>query len=325
MEEYIDIQGRTYAMRLYQVLFCGLLWLRTNSVADTQATIRADVNLVQLSVRVTDRAGHNVVGLGREAFRLTIDKQEHPITVFNGEDAPVTAGIVVDNSASMAPKRKEVIAAALAFARASNPTDQMFVVHFSKHARFGLPQDKPFTGSLEELETAISKFQLGGTTAFYDALLAAQSQFAKRAGNGRKILLAITDGGDNSSNATLQETIDALVQSEAVVYPIGVFDAANPDQNPQVLARIADSTGGESFLPHTLPEISRICVEIAADVRRQYTLGFAGAEDGQYHQIVVTASDPKHGILTVHTRPGYFGLNPRGSANRSAPQRRTKR
>ena len=312
-------------MRLCQVLFCGLLWLRTNAVADTQATIRADVNLVQLSVRVTDSAGRNVVGLGKDAFRLTIDNQEHPITVFNGEDAPVTAGIVVDNSASMAPKRKEVIAAALAFARASNPMDQMFVVHFSKHARFGLPHNKPFTGSIEELETAISKFQLGGTTAFYDALLAAQSQFAKRAGNGRKILLAITDGGDNSSGATLREAVDALVQGEAVVYPIGIFDAANQDQNPQVLAQIADATGGESFLPTTLPDISRICVEIAADVRRQYTLGFAGAEDGQYHQIVVTASDPRHGLLNVHTRPGYFGLNPRGSANRSAPQGRTKR
>jgi VWFA-related protein len=274
---------------------------------------------------VTDSAGHNVVGLGKEAFRLTIDKQEHPITVFNGEDAPVTAGIVIDNSASMAPKRKEVIAAALAFARASNPMDQMFVVHFSKHARLGLPHNKPFTGSIEDLETAISKFQLGGTTAFYDALLVAQSQFAKRAADGRKILLAITDGGDNSSSSSLEETLDTLVQSEAVVYPIGIFDAANLDQNPKVLSRIAEVTGGESFLPTELADITRICVEIAADVRRQYTLGFAGAEDGQYHQIVVTASDPKHGALTVHTRPGYFAVNPRGSANRSAPKVRYKR
>ena len=312
-------------MQLCQALLCGLLCLSTNYAADIQATIRADVNLVQLSVRVTDSAGRNVVGLGKESFHLTIDQQDHPITVFNGEDAPVTAGIVIDNSASMAPKRKEVIAAALAFARASNPMDQMFVVHFSKRARFGLPHDRPFTGSIEELETAISKFQLGGTTAFYDALLAAEAQFAKRTANGRKILLAITDGGDNSSSATLEETVNELVQSEAVVYPIGIFDAANQDQNPQVLARIAAATGGESFLPSALPDITRVCVEIAADVRRQYTLGFAGAEDGQYHRIVVTASDPKHGPLTVHTRPGYFAVNPRGSANRSALKVRSKR
>ncbi len=301
-------------MRLSRISFAGLVFLRTAAVSDAQTTIRADVNLVQLSVRVTDKEGHNVVGLGQDAFRLTIDTKDHPITVFSGEDAPVTA----DNSASMAPKREQVIAAALAFARASNKKDQMFVVHFNQRARFGLPDNKPFTGSIEELESAISKFDLGGTTALYDAILLANSQFLKHATYGRKILLVITDGGDNSSRASLAQTLEALVDSGAVVYPIGLFDAADRDQNPGVLAHIAEVTGGESFLPAAVAETTRICEEIAADVRRQYTLGFAGAEDGQYHEIAVTASDPKHGPLKVHTRPGYFAVKPRGSANRSA-------
>ena len=107
-------------MRLRRFLFSGILFLSALAVGDAQTTIRADVNLVQLSIQVTDSEGRNVVGLGREAFRITIDKKDQPITVFNGEDAPVTAGIVIDNSASMGPKREEVIAAALAFARASN-------------------------------------------------------------------------------------------------------------------------------------------------------------------------------------------------------------
>jgi Ca-activated chloride channel homolog len=305
-------------MPLSRVLFAGLVFLRTAAVSDAQTTIRADVNLVQLSVRVTDKDGHNVVGLGQEAFRLTIDKKDQPITVFNGEDAPVTAGIVIDNSASMAPKREQVIAAALAFARASNNKDQMFVVHFNQRARFGLPDNKPFTDSIEELEAAISKFDLGGTTALYDAILLANSQLVRHASNGRKVLLVITDGGDNSSRASLAETLEALVDSGAVVYPIGLFDEADRDQNPGVLKRIADATGGESFFPAALADTTRICEGIAADVRRQYTLGFAGAEDGQYHEISVTASDPKHGVLKVHTRPGYFAVKPRGSANRSA-------
>jgi Ca-activated chloride channel homolog len=304
-------------MRLSRLLFAGLVFLRTAAVSDAQTTIRADVNLVQLSVRVTDKDGHNVVGLGQEAFRLTIDKKEHPITVFSGEDAPVTAGIVIDNSASMAPKREQVIAAALAFARASNNKDQMFVVHFNQRARFGLPDTKPFTGSIEELETAISKFDLGGTTALYDAMLLANSQFVRHATQGRKVLLVITDGGDNSSRASLAGTLEALVDSGAVVYPIGLFDPANKDQNPGVLRRIADATGGESFFPAAVADTTRICEEIAADVRRQYTLGFAGAEDGKYHEIAVTASDPSQGVLKVHTRPGYFAATPRGSANRS--------
>jgi Ca-activated chloride channel family protein len=297
-------------------LFSGLLFLCGLDRANAQTTIRADVNLVQLSIRVTDSEGHNVVGLGREAFRITIDKKDQPITVFNGEDAPVTAGIVIDNSASMAPKREEVIAAALAFARASNTKDQMFVVHFNQHARFALPDNRPFTGSIAELETAISGFDLGGTTALYDAILLAQSQF-RRAAYGRKILLVITDGGDNSSRATLAEALDALVKSEAVVFPIGLFDAADRDRNPRVLAHIAEVTGGESFIPAALADTTKICKAIAADVRRQYTLGFAGAQDGQYHQIEVTATDPKRGLLKVHTRPGYFAVKARDSANRS--------
>src|ERR1700755_2184661 len=109
-------------MQSTSVALCGLLAAMILSPGDQQpTTIRADVNLVQLHVRVTNREGRAVPGLAKEAFQLWVDDAPQPITLFQGEDAPVTAGIVVDNSASMAPKRVEVIAAALAFARASNP------------------------------------------------------------------------------------------------------------------------------------------------------------------------------------------------------------
>ena len=99
-----------------------------------------------------------MLGLPKEAFQLFIDNVQQPITVFQRDDTPVTAGIVVDNSASMGPKRQEVVSAALAFARASNPLDEMFVVHFSDHARLGLPEGTLFTGSISALENAIGAF-----------------------------------------------------------------------------------------------------------------------------------------------------------------------
>ena len=304
-------------MRLCTIVLSELLLLllRTAPVTDAQTTIRTDVNLVQLSVRVTDSAGHNVVGLSQDAFRLTIDGKVEPVTVFSGEDAPVTAGIVIDNSISMAPKRKEVIAAALAFARASNKKDQMFVVHFNQRARLGLPMDKPFTGNIEELETAISKLDVGGSTALYDGILLAQQQF-NRATYGRKVLLIVTDGGDNSSRATLAETMDAVLEAEIVAYPIGLFDEKDTDQNPAVLRQLAEVTGGEVFFPAEVQDTTRVCEQIAADIRRQYTLGFTGAKDGKYHDIAVTATDPKLGVLRVHTRPGYYSVKARDSANR---------
>ena len=243
------------------LLLCGLLAAIAMSLAaQQQFAIRADVNLVQLHATVTDSKGHTVLGLGKDAFQLFVDDAPQPVTVFQGEDAPVTAGIVIDNSASMAPKRQEVIAAALAFARASNPTDQMFVLHFNKHSRFGLPEGTPFTGTVSDLETAIAAFQLGGTTAFYDALLTAEAQF-RSADYSRKVLLTITDGGDNSSRANLTAALDGALKAGVVVYPIGIFDQNDRDRNPGVLSKSARTPGARRSSPSSLQMSRRSALE----------------------------------------------------------------
>jgi Ca-activated chloride channel homolog len=294
-------------MRIPKVMFGALLAAIILPSGDQQTTIRTDVNLVLLDATVTDSQGHTVSGLGKEAFKLFVDNLPQPITVFQGEDAPVTAGIVIDNSASMAPKRDEVIAAALAFARASNPKDQMFVVHFSGHPRLGLPEGIRFTGDISELEKAVAAFDFGGTTALYDAMVMAESQF-RWAAYPRKVLLTITDGGDNSSHASLTDALNGAVKAGIVVYPIGIFDENDNDRNPKALSKMAEETGGQAFFSDQLPEITKICVGIAREIRNQYTLGFPGAKDGHYHSIRVTANDPKYGSLEVHTRSGYFAV-----------------
>jgi VWFA-related protein len=293
-------------MQIASIGLCGLLAAAAFSPGDPQATtIRAEVNLVQLHVRVTDRAGHAISGLTKDAFQLWVDDVVQPITVFQGEDAPVTAGIVIDNSASMELKRGEVVAAALAFARASNPKDQMFVVHFNDHARLGLPEGTRFTGDVSELERAISAFELGGTTAIYDALKLAESHL-KHAVYPRKVILLITDGGDNSSRATLDEVLDAALKAGITVYALGVFDENDRDRRPALITRIAEQSGGQAYFPAAVPEVTRICVAIAGDIRQQYTIGFPGSEDGQYHQIRIAATDSAKGPLVAKARPGYI-------------------
>jgi VWFA-related protein len=215
----------------------------------------------------------------------------------------------------MESKRAEVVAAALAFARASNPKDEMFVVHFNDRARLGLPAGVAFTGDVKELERAISAFDLGGTTAIYDALLKAQSQF-RLAAYPVKVVLLITDGGDNSSHATLSEALDGALQAGISIYAIGAFDENNRDRRPAVLTKLADQTGGEAFFPDAIPEIKRICIGIAADIRQQYTMGFPGAEDGKYHRLRVTVKDAAKGPLEARTRTGYIAIRVHGGAAR---------
>jgi Ca-activated chloride channel family protein len=272
-------------------------------------TIRLDVNLVVISVNVLNKAGAAVSGLGKDAFKLSVDDAPVAISSFHGEDAPVTVGIVVDNSASMGPKRSEVIAAALEFARSSNPHDEMFVVHFNDRPRFGLTGPKPFTGNIPELEMALSRFTVGGTTALYDAAGMALSHMA-RATIDRKVLIVISDGGDNSSQIELPDILEWAQASGVVFYCIGLFDDADDDRNPDVLSKFAELTGGKAFFPSTLKDTTKICVEIAHEIRSQYTLGFAAAADGLYHHIRVVVQDSKLGRLNVRTRPGYFAAKP---------------
>jgi Ca-activated chloride channel homolog len=302
-------------MQIGSILIVGILSAMPFSPADQQpaagdqpTSIRLNVNLVQLPATVTDSSGHSVPGLSLQAFRLLVDGVPQPITAFHGEDAPVTAGIVIDNSASMASKKSAVIAAALAFARGSNQLDQMFVVHFNNSARLGLPPDVPFTGDIAKLEAAISRFELGGTTSLYDALIFAQAQF-RQAFYMRRVLLVITDGADNSSHATLSDILNTIQKGGVALFMIGLFDETDHG-NPQVLTQLAESTGGRAFFPEAATDATKVCEEIAREIRRQYILGFAGAEDGKYHHVEVTAQDAKYGTLQVRTRPGYFASKP---------------
>ena len=307
---------RKFILPMAALALCGSLAVAVVWCADQKAVsenksadIRLDVNLVQLPVTVTDENGRSVPGLKQEAFRVLVDGNPQPITVFHGEDAPVTAGILLDNSASMDSKKAEVIAAALAFARGSNPLDQMFVVHFSDHPRLGLPPETPFTGDISALDRAISRFDLGGTTALYDALMFAQTRFRK-AVYLRRVLLTITDGADNSSTASLHDVIVNAQKTGVTLFSIGMFDENDHSRNTPDLTRLASDTGGRAFFPDDIADITHVCEEIASEIRREYTLGFPGAEDGHYHHIDVIAQDPRYGTLRVHTRPGYFALNP---------------
>jgi VWFA-related protein len=207
----------------------------------------------------------------------------------------------------MGPKRDDVIVAALAFARSSNPQDQMFVVNFNEHVSFGLPANIPFTDKRDQLQEALSEIKAMGQTALYDGI-AVGLDHLKQANRDKKVLVLISDGGDNASKHSLAQVLSMAKQSSSIIYTIGIFDESDSDQNPGVLNRFARETGGKAYFPASSREIASICEEIAHDIRNQYTLAYVptiAAQDGSYRTIEVKASAPGHGRLSVRTRPGY--------------------
>jgi Ca-activated chloride channel homolog len=268
----------------------------------------AEVNLVVLHATVRNRKGGFVSGLRQENFQVFEDDQPETIRLFHHEDVPVAVGLVVDNSGSMRSKRKDVTAAALAFVRSSNPHDQMFIVNFNEHVMFGLPNTKLFSASPAELESALNGVPASGKTALYDAILAGLNHL-NEATLDKKVLVVVSDGGDNASHHTLSQVLEAAGRSDAIIYTIGLFDEYDEDSNPGVLKKIARATGGEAFLPKETSAVVEICERIAADIRNQYTIGYIPSNrilDNSYRAIRLIATGPHGGKYLVRTREGYI-------------------
>ncbi len=255
-----------------------------------------------------DHKGAPVAGLGKDDFQVYEDKVPQQIESFSHEDVPVTVGLVIDNSGSMISKRSDVIRAALAFARSSNARDQVFVVNFNEHVSMGLPGNLPVAASEKQLEAALARNKADGMTALYDAVAVALDHLKKGKWD-KKVLIVISDGGDNASKHKLAEILSMVNQSSAILYTMGIFDDNDDDRNPGVLRQLSRISGGESFFPETLQEILPICEQIAHDIRNQYTIAYAPANrkpDGTYRAVEVKArKSSTRGRLTVSTRAGY--------------------
>jgi Ca-activated chloride channel family protein len=263
-------------------------------------------DLVVLSATVTDKDGGFVDGVERERFIVYDERQRQPIALFSHEDTPVSVGLIIDNSASMAPKLGEVVAATVAFAKSSHPEDELFTIAFNDEVKDAVT-DRRFllAEDVGRLEHAVSALRPDGRTALYDAAMAALDRLDEGT-RSRKVLIVISDGGDNISRASLDQVLERARRSDATIYTIGLFAPGDRDANPGVLKMLAQTTGGERFLPQSPSGLLFACKRIALDIRSGYTLAFEPARhDGRYHRIQVDVNRPGGRKLDVRTRPGY--------------------
>jgi VWFA-related protein len=272
--------------------------------------LRADVDEVLLPCTVVDDAGRLVTDLDRGNFQVWEDNVPQTIQSFQHRDVPVSLGILVDNSGSMRDKRAAVNDATLHLVRASNAADAAFVVNFSDRAIL----DQDFTSDITLLEKGLSHIDSRGGTALYDAVVASANEMARHAKEQKQVLLIITDGEDNASRLTLQQAIRRVQGLDGpVVYTIGLLyedlskeEAAAARRDLEALAL---ETGGAAYFPRSLKDVDDIAVQVARDIRNQYTIGYhstKAASLGGYRTVRVEAKAPKRGTMTVRTRKGYY-------------------
>src|SRR6266446_3755673 len=133
---------KTIALLLTSLLAMSALAQNPGQVAADLSpyTLKVDVDLALFNVTVLDNKDRKVAGLGPENFRIYEEGQPQAINFFRADDVPATIGLVIDNSGSMSPRKDRVLAAAMAFANACNPQDELFIINFNEKVSMALPE-----------------------------------------------------------------------------------------------------------------------------------------------------------------------------------------
>jgi VWFA-related protein len=274
-------------------------------------TLRQDAYEVRLNATVLDASGRSIQTLDKSAFTVYEDGVPQTIASFRHEDLPVSLGLLIDSSGSMYDKRQAVDKASLDFVKLSNPEDEEFLVDFSWEAFI----DQDFTNNIDKLQQGLGFIKSSGGTAIYDALVASADYLAKNAKHPKQVLLVVTDGEDNASSATLEQTIRRIQDLDGpVIYCVGLLFGEDTDKREsrharRVLETLAEQTGGVAYFPKSLKDVDPIAAEVAQDIRTQYTIAYHSTKSptlGGYREVHVEAKAKGFSRLSVRTRSGYY-------------------
>jgi len=274
-------------------LIVPVVLLATCIAVAQEATFRSGTRIVSVVATVTDTQGRLVPGLEREDFTILDNDKPQEITFFDSTVQPFTVVVMMDFSASMTGNLDRLKAAAEQFLLRMLPADKGQVGAFSDKIQFS----GTFTNKRDDLIFAIRDLQFGNPTRLYDAIN--ESMAMLKGVEGRKVVLAFTDGDDTASRVGMGDVLDRARDEEVMIYAIGLeseyFNGqrqvrTRPDRG---LRRLADETGGGYFELKKADELGPTFTRVAQELHSQYTLGFTPATlDGREHKLVVRMKQP---------------------------------
>jgi VWFA-related protein len=282
----------------------------SNGQKSPEFTIPVAVNEVYLIFTVTDAKGHFIRDLQLSDFAL-LDDQKAPAQVFSFQqqtNLPLRVGLLIDTSTSIRRRFEFEQQAATEFILDTvHPrSDRAFIMGFDVAP--DLKQN--WTNDLDKLETGINALRPGGGTALYDAVYTACRDKLLDSARGqeptRKALVLVSDGNDNQSRVYLDEAIKMCQRAETIVYAISTNTSPTREKGDDVLKKISDATGGITFTPQRLEDISNGFHDIGDELRSQYALAYRPADfkaDGAFRPIYLFCNQRKY---TVRVSKGYF-------------------
>jgi Ca-activated chloride channel family protein len=284
--------------------------------SSTGFVLRKTVDEVSLFFAATDH-GKAVSDLTEQEVGI-LDERRAPAALLdfrNESQLPLRLGLVIDTSESIQGRFSFELGAAAGFLQKVlvNKDDLAFVVGFSNSIL--MVQD--FSADQGKISHAIGELAPAGGTALWDAVTFAANKLATREDPYpvAKILVIVSDGNDNSSNATLKQAIQAAEKGEVIVYTVSTAESSGGISEPSVgdraLKVLAVQSGGSAFAPGSVSALKHSLAELQEVIRARYRISYKPADlklDGHYRTIDVTARRSGH-KLRVYARKGYFATD----------------
>ncbi len=348
---------------LYVCLVSGLASLfgpANCSAQEDRADIRVVVNLVQLSVAVTDKKGNYVTGLRPEDFAIVEDQIPQKIATFGEGDEPTRRlievapnigkpGGAISGQAQQAPETtpSAVTGSALESITAGANVFVLFDTSNYMYRGFVFAQDaiSDFVRSLENadkialysysrdlsrsasLTTDRSQVLLGvrstvagDDAALYNCLLLTVKDAAQY--QGRKVIVVFSNGPDNSSVVPPEDVAELAQSTGTVIYMISTREAQLDPVSTAVFERMTAATGGKAYFAKNWREEKQAFSSIRDDLTHLYSFSYYPRPNPNrgWRAITVKLVGEKEKKYHIRTRSGYRPLPSRFSAENNQPQ-----
>ncbi len=297
---------------------------------EIEEIIKVDTELVNLNVRVIDRNNRPINNLLQKEFQVLEDNVPQPIEFFSKSEVPTNYSLVIDNSGSLRMQLEKVIEAGKIIVNTNRADDETSIIRFVSSDKVEIVQD--FTSSKTDIIDALDNlYTEGGQTAIIDAVyLAAEkiTEYEKSRSDDRKrrALILVSDGEDRDSFYKEPQLFQLLRESDVQIFTIGFVNELSKEggfisKSPQAkaksfLERLATETGGKSYFPNNIGELTTIAGDIASELRTQYSIGYIPTNDrrdGSFRNIKVQIADgPNKQKRIAVTRSGRTA-NPDGA------------
>jgi VWFA-related protein len=259
---------------------------------------RVNVDVVQVTVTVSDGRGRFVAGLPQSAFHLFEDDHPQAITHFASEDIPLELLVAIDISGSMSPAMPKLKKAVKEFLSEVPTQDQVTLLGFNDSI-FTLTRKA--TDQVERAR-AVDRLAPWGSTALYDVILRGVEMLGRH--TGRKALVLFTDGEDQGSHATINDVERRLQSSDTTLYMIAQGRGVTLESLKRVMERLVQPTGGRALFTDSIDELHTAFGDLLEELSNQYLLGYSSTNnkrDESWRRIRVDVD----GHHEVRARQGY--------------------